>query len=220
VLAAAGARAPLGRARGAHVELGGGRIDALVLCEGVVLRTAAPEVIRYGVAQVRRLVESPALRLLHVVFAPSRPRPVLLGVARLANRLTRPLALEYTETWGVVGEAGAPAEGACEIHTPQGIRALAEASVAIRARPPEDPPRHGLLLGLRLGLPPRTRRDLAFAYAAPEPGEAAAPLVRAWRGAVAAELEHSVERWREALGGAPDLVHAYRQAVEAAGDAR
>lgn len=178
-----------------------------------MLRSAEPDATRYGIAHVRRRVESRALRMLHVVFAPSRSRPVLLSVVRLANRLSTALALDYTETWGVTGEDWEAAEGACEVRTRLGVRALAEASVAIRARPPAEPPRHGLLLDLRLGLPPGARRELCFAYAAPGPGEAAAPLVRAWRGAVIAELERSVAAWSTLLEGAAEPLRAYRKAL-------
>lgn len=92
--------------------------------------------------------------------------------------------------------------------TPDGERALADVSVAPRARAPEPPPERGLSLDARLVLPPRERRELCFAYVAATPEDSAAALVRAWRGDVSAELDHTVESWLAHLGDDP--LAAYR----------
>ena len=64
------------RVSGSRVWFEGGAIDALVAQGGEVLRTAAPRATSCGLAQVRRLLEGPSLRVLHVVFAPAWPRPL------------------------------------------------------------------------------------------------------------------------------------------------
>jgi hypothetical protein len=192
------------------VYLSAGRIDALVICRGQVLRTSDPRRTRFGLAQVRRELAAGALRVLHLVFAPDAARPILLGLVRLENGGDEPLALDYTETWEVEGGDYRAAAGACERHTPDGARALAEVSLAVRARPPEPAPRAGLALELRLLLPPRARRELHFAYAAPGPGDPPAELVRAWRGRVLAELERTAAIWSGRVAGASAPVQAYR----------
>jgi hypothetical protein len=131
-----------------------------------------------------------------VLFAPTRPRPLRLSWIQLRNASSKLLIVDYTETWDVerfgyrVGEAAAIAE------TPAGLRVLADASAVPRARPPREPPVLGLALDLRLALPAGERRPLCFAYVAPAPDEEPEPLVRAWRGDVAAELERSLRAWR------------------------
>lgn len=175
-----------------------------------MLRTADPLHTRFGLAQVRRELAAGALRALHLVFAPDAERPLLLGLARLENRGDAPLALEYSETWEVEGDEYRAAAGACERRTADGTRALAEVSLAVRARAPEPPPRSGLALEVRLLLPPRSRRELHFAYAAPGPDDPPAALVRAWRGRVPGELERSAKVWSERVAGSADPVAAYR----------
>jgi hypothetical protein len=195
------------------VAFAGGRIDALVLCEGLILRTAEPLLTQFGVAQVRRLVGESSLRLMHVVFAPRARVPILLGLVKLWNASYSPLLVDYSETWDVEAGVYRPAEAACERSGPSGIRALADAAAAPRARPPTKPPGRGLALDLRLFLEPGARRHLAFAYAAPEPGVDAATLVRAWRGEVARELPRTVAGWLEQLGSPARPIEAYRAAV-------
>ena len=190
----------------------GGRIDALALCGPDVLRTAETDLTQFGVAQVRRLCQSPHARLAHVLFAPRAPRPLLLGLVWVENRTDDPLLLRYTETWDVRG-AYRSAVGACERRGDEGLRVLAEAGVAVRARAPERAGERGLALDLRIVLPPSARRALGFAYAAPEPDDNAVGMVRAWRGEVAAELERTVAAWSTELGAVKDPVAAYREAV-------
>jgi hypothetical protein len=192
------------------VTFAGARIDALVLCEGGVHRTAEPADLRFGLAQVRRLVEAPDLRVVHVVFAPLEPRPILLGLVRLANGTDRALGVEYVELWDVDGGAYRASPGACERRTPEGVCVLADAGAALRASPPDEPPTRGLALELTLVLPPRETRTLEFAYAAPDPEEGAELLVRAWRGRVANELTRVVRVWTARLGAGPEAVYAFR----------
>jgi hypothetical protein len=202
--------ASLGYATANGVYLSAGRIDALLVCAGQVLRTADPLRTRFGLAQVRRELALGALRALHLIFAPDASRPLLLGIAQLRNAGDSPLVLAYTETWEVEGGDYRAAEGACERLTPDGALALAEVSLAVRARAPEPPPRTGLALQLKLLLPPRSRRELHFAYAAPGLGDSPANLVRAWRGRVAEELARSVRLWQQRIGDAPSPIEAYR----------
>jgi hypothetical protein len=197
-----------GRATPSGVWFAGARIDALIGAAGRVLRTSEPDGVEYGVAQVRRMLESSALRVLHVVFAPYAARPILLGLVRLHNRSAEPLLVHYSELWEVDGAARA-AEAACVCATDAGERVLADVSIAPRARAPEPLPERGLALDARLVLPPRERRELCFAYAAPETGDPTHLLVRAWRGDVAEELEHTVQSWLEHLGENP--LAAYRR---------
>ncbi len=157
------------------------------------------------------------LRIVHVVFAPAAPRPILLGLVRLENRGARPLRLQYSEVWGVEGSDYRTGPGACSCETSEGTRALADASSAVRARPPDSAPRRGLALDLPLVLPPDSRRPLCFAYAAPEPGEGPELLVRAWRGEAAGELERSVAGWLERLETESDPIAAYRSCFMAGG---
>lgn len=191
-----------------------GRIDALVLCEGEVGRTAQPKEVRFGFAQVRRVCTVARLRFVHVLFAPREPRPLLLGLVRLSNTADTPLLVRYTELWDIAEGTFRGLEGACERETDEGVRALAEAGVVLRTRVPEPPPSRGLALDLTIVLPPRSIRELSFAYAAPPLGESAAPLVRAWRGEVGEALEGVVRLWQERLGSGPDAVEAYRRAIE------
>ncbi len=190
--------------------LEGGRIDALVRTQGVVLRTARPAATELGLAQVRRAAVWRGLAVLHVIFAPVLPRPLLLSCVRLHNRTGEALALDYTELWEIRGEQVSMAEGACSCLTPRGERALADVSAGIRARAPEPLPGTGLALELRMVLPPDATRELSFAYAAPEPGESAAALVRAWRGDAARELERTVRDWMRELAGEADPLAEYR----------
>lgn len=191
----------------------GGRIDALALCEGQVLRTARPDAIEVGLAHARRHASAGPLRLLHLVFAPFAPRPLLFSLVELASVADRIFAVDYSELWDVTGDAYRAAEGACVRSTLEGMRALADAASGIRTRPPEPPPRRGLALEARVVLPPGARRLLAFAFAAPPPEEDAGALVRAWRGEVLAELEHTVAAWLKHLGPGGDQLARYRQAL-------
>ena len=199
-----------GRADSTGVELDGGRIDALVAAAGQVLRTSAPEQTTFGVAQVRRMMTSPVLDLLHVVFAPRAERPLLLGLARLRSQSGEPLLVHYSELWDLPFGPSRPAEGACVVDTPAGARALADAASGIRARAPEPPPPAGLMLAVRLVVPPGEARTLRFAYAAPEPGEDPGTLVAAWRGEVERELLAVVRAGLESRG--VDPIERYRRA--------
>ena len=182
------------------MRFGAGRIDALVLCAGEVLRTAEPDEVAFGVAQVRRLLVSPTLRVLHVVFAPTAPRPLLLGLVRVENRGATAERVDYSEVWDVGSGTWRSHSGACERRSGERTFALADAGLAVRAVPPEPPPRAGLWLDLRLGLPPGARRELCFAYVEASSDDDAPALVRAWRGDVPAELVRSVESWRSRVG--------------------
>ncbi len=197
------------RALGARLFFEGGEINALLAGAGGILRTSAPRSIRYGLAQLRRELAAPPLRILHVVFAPAAPRPVLLGLVRLANDGREPIELTYTELWDVPGSRPQPEPGACSCDSEAGERALADASLGVRGRAPDPLPSVGLALELRLVLPPRSVRELAFAYAAPPPGEPAGLLVRAWRGDVRDELRRVVSVWLARTPG-PNSLAAYR----------
>lgn len=202
-----------GAAQGARVCFDGAAIDALLLCRGAVLRTAEPEATRFGVAQVRRYLRGPGLRVSHVVFAPAAPRPLLLGLARIANDGREPVLVEYTELWNVAGKPVRVSPGACVRRTPGGERALADIALAVRSAVPDPPPELGLCLELRLVVPPGGRRELGFAYAAPPAGESPAALVRAWRGEAVRELGRTVTHWLRRLGvqaDDPKAVAAYR----------
>jgi hypothetical protein len=189
-------------ATAAAVTFAGGRIDALVRSEGIVLSTSHPLATLFGVGQVRRALRTPALDLLHVVFAPLAPRPALLGLVRLENRSDETIALEYTETWDVRAGDYRVASAACERRFAGHVLALAEASSASRAVAPEAAPTRGLALDVTLALPPRARRHLAWAYVAVAEEEDPAEVVRAWRGEVANELAR--------VGRAAESVEAYR----------
>lgn len=207
--------ANLGYATTQGVFLSAGRIDAMLVCGGRVLRTADPLSTRFGLAQVRRELEDGALRVVHLVFAPETQRPLLLGLADLHNAGDEPLALAYTETWEAEGDEYRTAAGACERRTAEGARALAEVSHAVRARAPERPPRSGLALEVSLLLPPHSQRELHFAYAMPGLDDPPSTLVRAWRGRVPEELALTVRVWRERLGNAASPVAAYRARADA-----
>ena len=196
---------------GTQFRFAGGRIDALVACDGAILRTAEPDSVGYGLAQVRRRVSTAALELLHVIFAPIRPRPILFGLVVLWNHAGEPTRVDYTETWSVEGDDIRAADGACVCNTPHGRRALAEASLAVRARVPEPPPERGLALWRRLVIPAGAQRWLHFAYAAPPDEEDPAALVRAWRGDVAHELERAAAAWLVRVGGEPGAIEGYRR---------
>jgi hypothetical protein len=122
----------------------------------VLLATRSPAATEYGVAQVRRRLESPALRVLHVILAPAAARALLLGFVRLENRGDEPLALEYTETWDVAAGEYRAASTACERRFGGHVFALADASTASNAHPHEPPPARGLALELQVGLPARS----------------------------------------------------------------
>ncbi len=191
-----------------------GRIDAQILAGPDVLRTANASEVRCGLAQVRRLIVWGPLRVAHVVFAPAAPRPLLLGLVRLHNVSAEPLVLEYTELWEVGSGAYRVAAAAAEVRTPEGVRALADASSAIRARAPEAAPARGLALDVHLALPPGAVRHLEFAYVAPSDDDVAPELlVAAFRGEARAELARTVRLWRERLAGARDPLAEYAQAV-------
>ena len=197
----------------------GGRVDALVRCGGALLRISRGASTQVGIAQVRRQAANETLSVTHVLFAPIEPRPLLLAMVELQNRSDAPLPVDYTELWDVAGSETSAAPGACVCETEAGRRALAEASIAIRARAPEPLPTRGLALDLRIGLAPGATRALAFAYAAPGPNEDPAVLVQAWRGDVRAALERTVAHWLEQLQGhegreGADLIELYRQAVQ------
>jgi hypothetical protein len=194
------------------VSLEGGRIDAIALAGGRVLRTAEPDLVQYGIAQVRRLVGAGGFSLAHVLFAPGGGRPLLLSLVRLENAGDAPLIADYSETWDVLGGEYRAWEGACERRAEGGARALADASFVIRSRPPPNAGERGLSLDLRLVLGPGSRRQLAFAYVVAEPGEEPAAMVRAWRGAVAKELDAVVAAWLERLGPDARPVIGYRRA--------
>lgn len=144
-----------------------------------------------------------------MVFAPAAPRPLLLGLVRLANDAAEPVELSYTELWGVPGSRVRQEAGACICDTEAGERALADASLAVRGRVPDPLPRAGLALELRLPLPPRSVRELAFAYAAPPAGESPGLLVRAWRGDVRHELRRVARAWLARAPG-PNSLAVYR----------
>lgn len=162
---------------------------------------------------MRRRIETPELALVHVLFAPQRARPLLLALVRLENRGGELLDLAYTELWDLPGRAIRAHEGACACDTEQGARALADAGAGIRGRAPDPLPRSGLALELRVQIPPGERRQLSFAYAAPEPDEDPAVLVRAWRADVAHELVRTVRVWSQRLGEQTNSVAAYRVEV-------
>jgi hypothetical protein len=185
------------------VTFAGGRIDALVRCEGVVLSTRESLATLFGVAQVRRALRTPSLSLLHVVFAPASARALLLGLVRIENRSDEPLALEYTEMWDVAAGEYRVAQAACERRFSGHVFALAEASAVTRARAPEAAPSRGLALDVSLAVPARSRRHLSFAYVALPDDEDAGEVVRAWRGGAAAELER--------VGSSVASVAAYRE---------
>ncbi len=154
-----------------------------------MLSTSRADATEYGVAQVRRALAANDLRVLHVVFAPAARRALLLGWVRLENSGTEPLALEYTETWDIPAGGYASVPGACERRFGGHVFALADCAIVSRAEPPAQPPTRGLALDLRLALPPRARRHLAFAYVAVPEEEDPGALVRAFRGEVGASLE-------------------------------
>ncbi len=162
----------------------GGKIEALVRAEGAVLSTSSASVTEYGVAQVRRGLETRDLRVLHVVFAPATPRTLLLGWVRLENSGSEPLAVEYTETWDVPTGVYSTASAACERRFGGHVFALADCAMVARAEPPAQPPTCGLALDLLLALPPGARRHLAFAYVAVAEEDDPGSLVRAFRGEV------------------------------------
>jgi len=172
----------------AGVQFAGGRIDALVRCEGAVLTTREPELVRFGVAQVRRVLRARGVTVTHVVFAPDSPRALLLGLARIESASDEPLAVEYSELWDLPRGEYREAQSACERRFGGHVFALAEASDVTRTRPPPAEPARGLALDVTFALPPRARRHLAFAYVALPEDEDAGSLVRAWRGRVAEEL--------------------------------
>lgn len=185
------------------VTFAGGRIDALVRCEGAVLTTREPDATLFGVAQVRRALRVRGLAVTHVVFAPASSRGLLLGLARLENESDELVAVEYTEIWDLPSGEYRVAPTACERRFGGHVFALAEASDATRARAPDAEPARGLALDVTVALPPRARRQLSFAYVALADEEDAGALVRAWRGRVTEELERA--------GRSAESVAAYRE---------
>ncbi len=178
-----------------------------------MLRTPEPEAVRFGLAQVRRRVSSGPLHCTHVLFAPRRPRPLLLSLVRLVNTGSSPIRIEYTELWDVPEGDYRASVGACERETPEELRVLADLGVVLRTRVPEQSPARGLALDLELVLPPRALRQLYFAYAAPSSGDPPGPLVRAWRGEVARELDEVVRYWNARVGSEGEAVEAFRKAL-------
>lgn len=178
-----------GLATAAGVSFAGGLIEALVRCDGALASTSQPVAVAFGVAQVRRVLVSRGLEVVHVVFAPSSTRAILLGCVRLVNASDEAIAVEYTETWDV-GRAGElrALTSACERRSDGYVFALADAGNVQRSATPEPPPARGLALDVQLALAPRARRILAFAYAAIPDDEDPGPLVRAFRGEVEPEL--------------------------------
>ena len=171
--------------------------------EGAVLSTSSADATEYGVAQVRRLLVSRGLRLVHVIFAPASSRALLLAWVRLDNQGREPLAFDYTETWDVAAGEYRAATAACERRMGGHVFALADVDFVSRSAALEPPPARGLALELRVAVPAGARRHLAFAYAALPEDEDPGELVRAWRGGVAAELDRigasglSVEAYRD-----------------------
>jgi hypothetical protein len=179
-----------------------------------VLRTANATRTRCGLAQLRRLIATGPLQVAHVVFEPAPARPLLLGLVRLRNAGGAPLVLDYTEVWEVGSGAYRVTAAAAELRTPEGVRVLADASNAIRARAPEAAPARGLALDLRIALPPGATRHLEFAYLAPGLEDLAPELlVSAFRGGVRAELARTASAWLERLAGAGDPLAEYAKAV-------
>ncbi len=204
-----------GRAEAGQVTFRGGRIDAQLLCEGSVLRTAEATEWRCGLAQARRLLDSGALAVAHVVFAPVSPDSLLLGLVRLHNSGAEPLVVEYTELWDVGVGAYRAVPGGCERDDGSARLALADLSAVIRARAPRQPRGRGLALDLTFAIPGGQTRQLAFGYVAPEPDSDPGLLARAFRGAVAAELERTAALWLQRLDAVADPVAAYRSAARA-----
>jgi hypothetical protein len=191
------------RATREGVTFAGGRIDALVRCDGAVLATRDPDTTLFGVGQVRRTLEARGLRVTHVVFAPAAQRPILLGLAQIESLSDELLAVEYSELWDVPRGEYRVAPTACERRFGGHVFALAEASDVTRSRAPEHEPARGLALDVTLALPPRARRNLSFAYVAVPDEEDPGGLVRAWRGLVPEELER--------VGVSAPSVAAYRE---------
>ena len=190
-------------------------MDCLVRCGSELLRTSQPDRTEVGVAQVRRTLHSQRFSVEHLIFAPLEPRPVLLALARIDNHSSEPCVLDYTELWGVSGSDVQAAPGACVCTTPGGERALADASLVSRAEAPDPLPQAGLALQLRLVVPAEQSRELAFAYAAPEPNQSAGALVQGWRGDARAALERVVAHWLERVGGPEEeAVARYRKILE------
>jgi hypothetical protein len=206
---------PSGVADATRVTFADGAIGALVMSEGEVGGTGAAEEVRFGLAQVRRICRVGRVRVSHVVFAPREPRPLLLGLVRVANPSDDPVALRYTEHWDVPGGSFRAAEGACERESNGEVRALADAAAVVRARVPEPPPSRGLALDLAVVLPPGSIRDLSFAYVAPQGKSSAGRMVRAWRGEVARALTDVVASWLARVGAGSNAVEAFRREVGA-----
>ncbi len=206
-------RAPLvrmfrARLDGDGLEYAEGRIDALVAAGGGVAGTRTPSATQVGVAQVRRDCVLDGLDVLHLVFTPAAMRPLLLAWVQLFNRTEHPLLVHYSELWDVTPTAVRVAEAACIGETPKGERVLADLGSAPRASAPDPPPEEGLALDARFVVPPHQLRELTFGYVATPPGDSAALLVRAWRGAVKSELERTYAAWVARLG--PEPLPAYR----------
>ena len=194
----------------------GGRVDALIRCGSLLLRTARSERTQAGLAQVRRRISGDGFEVEHVFFAPLEPRPLMLSLVVLRNSCAEPLRVDYTELWEVAGTGTRAEPGACVCDTEAGSRALADASIAIRGEAPHPLPTAGLALNLRIGLAPGATRELSFVYAAPGPNEDPSRLVQGWRGDVRRSLQRTVEDWLARLpapssGGDP--VADYRSAV-------
>jgi hypothetical protein len=212
--------AAVGFAERSGVFFQAGRIDAQLLCGPEVLRTSEPAGTWCGLAQVRRLLAGVKVRVLHVVFAPQVPRPLLLALVRIANESREPHVVDYTEMWQIGSGEYATGPGAAELSTPAGRRALAEVSSAIRAHAPEAEPAGGLALDLRIPIPAGAVRELAFAYAAPGPEEDPGAVVRAFRGRVREELLLVTRHWLRSVDPTDPVADYRRRAATLAACAR
>ncbi|MFQ5697090.1 MAG: hypothetical protein ACE5IL_02260 [Myxococcota bacterium] len=183
-----------------EARFAGGRIDGLVRVAGAVLSTRDAAEKRPADGVLKRVLETPLLRLEHWLCAPLARRPIRLARVWLISRAREALAVEYTEIWEIHHPDYRTEPGAAVVRTPDGERALADAGIAILARPPRDPPQGGLALDVRVLLPGGEARCLQFAYAAPGPDEPAAVLVRAWRGGVERELDRRLVAGRASQG--------------------
>ncbi len=193
------------------VRFGGGRIDGLLLCDGVVLRTAEPTETEFTLAQVERRVESDLLELRHAVFAPARDRPFLLGEVRFFNHSHEPLRVDYTEIWDLPFAATRTAAGVAIAEQGESRFALGDASLALRTENPTPAFEHGLALCCRWALPPKEARSMQFAYVALDGEEDPGMLIGAWRGGVEEERARTIRYWEERLSEGEASLDGYRR---------
>ena len=100
------------------VYVDGARVDALAAAGGAILRTSAPTTAtQYGLGLVLRSCESPVLRIEHLLFAPVRPRPLLLACVNLQNLGDDVLLVRYSELWDLPCREASIHEGACSAST-------------------------------------------------------------------------------------------------------